>query len=143
LITRAAANAAPLLRRRSRFRATCALIPWGDGEPTRVLAHGVKKRAPPPVWLALKFPFLASYYGNVGAKFSKKSRFLPKFEGIGCAVRARAISNGAQSIAVAAYCHRGESLIFQEGNPLGERIVSWGINHESVVKASLRGGETD
>ncbi len=65
--------------------------------------------------------FLTYYYGIGGAKFSKKRRFLPKLEWIGCAVDALALSKSAQSIPVAAYCHRGESLIFQEGNPLGER----------------------
>jgi hypothetical protein len=34
--------------------------------------------------------------------------------------------------------YRGESLIFQEGNPLGERIVSWGINHEFAFASQLR-----
>ena len=137
MITRAAATAAPLLRRRSRFRATCALIPWGDGVPTRVLAHGAKKRAPPPVWLALKFPFLASYYGNVGAKFSKRFGSYRKFEWVGCAVRALVLSNGAQSRPSqpsvkrkVTILYQGKTLIFQGRNPLGECLVSWGINHE-------------
>jgi hypothetical protein len=73
--------------------------------------------------------FLTYYYGIGGAKFSKKIEFLLEL----------AISNGAQSIPVAAYCHREESLIFQEGNPLGGRIVSGGINHESAfVPATSR-----
>jgi hypothetical protein len=47
----------------------------------------------------------------------EKIGFLPELR-VDCgAVRAVAISKGAQSIPVAAYCHRGESLIFQEGIP--------------------------
>jgi hypothetical protein len=34
--------------------------------------------------------------------------------------------------------YRGESLIFQDGNPLGERIVSWGINHEFAFVLQLQ-----
>jgi hypothetical protein len=114
------------------------LIALGEGEPTRVLTHGAKKHGPAPVWSALVFPFLTSSYGNGGAKFSKRFGSYRKFEWVGCAVRALAISKGVQSIPVAAYCHRGESLIFQEGNRLGERIVSWGINHESAFVPQLR-----
>jgi len=56
---------------------TCALIALGEGEPTRVLAHGAKKRCTVPVWSALVFPFLTYCSGNGGAKFSKKIGFLP------------------------------------------------------------------
>jgi hypothetical protein len=52
------------------------LIPVGEGEPTRVLAHGAKKRYTAPIWSALVFAFLTFFSGNGGAKFSEKTGFL-------------------------------------------------------------------
>jgi hypothetical protein len=109
------------------FARPCALIALGEGEPTRVLAHGAKKRCPAPVWSALVFPFLTFYYGNGGAKFSKRSRFLPKFESTGCAVRALAISKWRALSPSRCLLPSGRIPDFQDGNPLGERIVSWGL----------------
>jgi hypothetical protein len=72
----------------------------------------------------LKFPFLNPSYGNGGAKFSKRFGSYRKFEWVGCAVQALALSKGVQSIPVAAYCHQGKTLIFQGRNPLWECLES-------------------
>ena len=48
--------------------------------------------------VSINIPFPASYYGNGGAKFSKKIWLLLEFDRIGGLVRVRAFSNEALSV---------------------------------------------
>jgi hypothetical protein len=112
-----------------------------------VQAHGAKKRCTTPVWLALVFPFLTSYTGNGGAKFSQKIGFLPEirmnrwWSSNTCAFKSRALSP------VSAVCKvknanslSGKIPDFSAGNPLGKPGFSMPAAPTCHAEASRVGG---
>ena len=133
-----AATAAPFLRRRSRFRATCALIALGEGEPTRVLAHGAKKRCPDAglvgIGVSISHFLLRKRWGEVLEKESVPTEIRVDWwcSSSTCDFKGRALYPGCCLLP------SGRIPDFAGGNPLGERIVSWGINHESAFVPQSR-----